>query len=191
VGDELCFYIPEDDILHSHGRENLNSYIFSIYYSSAGADPRTENYLLGPNDTQCGYSWPVSQVMRTSTVSQRHSCESLIRNQVKEPISSLLHQLNFKHGRGKPSAMLRRIASVSWYRLEVSEPHQRLITHANYRSTMQLPVVAFATRDTIGFVCYEVGYIDWHMCPLIAARRYEWLHNRTSGWLHRVINNYN
>jgi hypothetical protein len=24
---ELCFYIPEDDILHSHRRENLKSYI--------------------------------------------------------------------------------------------------------------------------------------------------------------------
>jgi hypothetical protein len=24
---ELGFYIPEDDILHSHGRENLKSYI--------------------------------------------------------------------------------------------------------------------------------------------------------------------
>jgi hypothetical protein len=23
---ELCFYIPEDDILHSHRRENLKSY---------------------------------------------------------------------------------------------------------------------------------------------------------------------
>jgi hypothetical protein len=25
---ELCFYIPEDDILHSHRRENLKSYSF-------------------------------------------------------------------------------------------------------------------------------------------------------------------
>jgi hypothetical protein len=24
---ELSFYIPENDILHSHSRENLNSYI--------------------------------------------------------------------------------------------------------------------------------------------------------------------
>jgi hypothetical protein len=24
---ELCFYIPEDTILHSHGHENLKSYI--------------------------------------------------------------------------------------------------------------------------------------------------------------------
>jgi hypothetical protein len=24
---ELCFYIPDDDILHSHCRENLKSYI--------------------------------------------------------------------------------------------------------------------------------------------------------------------
>jgi hypothetical protein len=27
VGYELGFYIPEDDILHSHRRENLESYI--------------------------------------------------------------------------------------------------------------------------------------------------------------------
>jgi hypothetical protein len=25
--DELGFYIPEDDVLHSHRRENLKSYI--------------------------------------------------------------------------------------------------------------------------------------------------------------------
>jgi hypothetical protein len=27
---ELGFYIPEDDILHSHWRENLKSYIVSV-----------------------------------------------------------------------------------------------------------------------------------------------------------------
>jgi hypothetical protein len=27
---KLVFYIPEDDILHSHGRENLKSYIDQI-----------------------------------------------------------------------------------------------------------------------------------------------------------------
>jgi hypothetical protein len=27
VGYELGFYIPEDDILHTHGHENLKSYI--------------------------------------------------------------------------------------------------------------------------------------------------------------------
>jgi hypothetical protein len=29
---ELGFYIPEDDILHSHRRENLKSYIFSVLF---------------------------------------------------------------------------------------------------------------------------------------------------------------
>jgi hypothetical protein len=28
---ELCFYIPEDDILHSHRRENLKSYIVTVH----------------------------------------------------------------------------------------------------------------------------------------------------------------
>jgi hypothetical protein len=28
---ELCFYIPEDSILHSHRRENLKSYPFLIF----------------------------------------------------------------------------------------------------------------------------------------------------------------
>jgi hypothetical protein len=29
VNYELCFYIPEDDILHSHRRDNLKSYNIS------------------------------------------------------------------------------------------------------------------------------------------------------------------
>jgi hypothetical protein len=29
---ELGFYIPEDDILHSHHRENLKSYKFDTYF---------------------------------------------------------------------------------------------------------------------------------------------------------------
>jgi hypothetical protein len=30
----LGFYIPEDDILHSHGHENLKSYIFNVNTST-------------------------------------------------------------------------------------------------------------------------------------------------------------
>jgi hypothetical protein len=29
---ELGFYIPEDDLLHSHRRENLNYYILSLRF---------------------------------------------------------------------------------------------------------------------------------------------------------------
>jgi hypothetical protein len=39
---ELGFYIPEDDILHSHGRENLKSYVcFGAWFvkASAGDSP--------------------------------------------------------------------------------------------------------------------------------------------------------
>jgi hypothetical protein len=32
---ELGFYIPEDDILHSHGRENLKSYTYNVHYQDA------------------------------------------------------------------------------------------------------------------------------------------------------------
>jgi hypothetical protein len=34
---ELGFYIPEDDILHSHCRENLKAYMFHMYQSSVTA----------------------------------------------------------------------------------------------------------------------------------------------------------
>jgi hypothetical protein len=46
---ELGFYIPEDDILHSHRRENLKSYITSTSL------PPESNYhlLLIPKHTNC------------------------------------------------------------------------------------------------------------------------------------------
>jgi hypothetical protein len=31
---ELGFYIPEDDILHSHRRENLKSYIMTVLFNA-------------------------------------------------------------------------------------------------------------------------------------------------------------
>jgi hypothetical protein len=37
---ELGFYIPDDDILHSHRRENLKSYIPFVYFSSQDADQK-------------------------------------------------------------------------------------------------------------------------------------------------------
>jgi hypothetical protein len=32
---ELGFYIPEDDILHSHCRENLRSYLISLVFNDS------------------------------------------------------------------------------------------------------------------------------------------------------------
>jgi hypothetical protein len=43
---ELGFYIPEDDILHSHCRENLKSYIFTTGLSRFTALRPTMNLLL-------------------------------------------------------------------------------------------------------------------------------------------------
>jgi hypothetical protein len=52
---ELGFYIPEDDILHSHCRENLKSYtvivISTITQSNATATVTVQN-LFDSNTTQ-------------------------------------------------------------------------------------------------------------------------------------------
>jgi hypothetical protein len=41
---ELGFYIPEEDILHSHRRENLKSHIFTLHCSCAHSAVLTAHY---------------------------------------------------------------------------------------------------------------------------------------------------
>jgi hypothetical protein len=47
---ELCFYIPEDDILHSHRRENLKPYTYTamllpVVLKPTSSDPTESSYL--------------------------------------------------------------------------------------------------------------------------------------------------
>jgi hypothetical protein len=41
---ELGSYIPEDDILHSHCRENLRSYLLSPHFTSCPLSQRVSEY---------------------------------------------------------------------------------------------------------------------------------------------------
>jgi hypothetical protein len=44
---ELVFYIPEDDILHSHRRENLKSYIVCSWLHGIGEGTLWDNSRYG------------------------------------------------------------------------------------------------------------------------------------------------
>jgi hypothetical protein len=67
---ELCFYIPADDILHSHRRENLKSYMTLECYSE------TIRWLANPigawRDCQSGETASSCKLLMHRTATHMH-----------------------------------------------------------------------------------------------------------------------
>jgi hypothetical protein len=69
---ELGFYIPEDDILHSHCRESLNSYIHHL----CSARPMFDVQIAGFSVTYTSYVHVNSNVMNCGRISEEQGCSS-------------------------------------------------------------------------------------------------------------------
>jgi hypothetical protein len=70
---EKGFYIPEDDILHSHCHENLKSYIVNISLSQAKPSPITDVLAYVTHSTDNFFN-PILFAICTGTLSK--SCKN-------------------------------------------------------------------------------------------------------------------